>query len=453
MYRVKEMSATDGLPASTKKPLPRFPTFVDFIRGRMKWLYYHSTVQKLEGYHFGILCCAVASAVVMVINLILTIWALKHYEVQDGLGTIRDGSCSEVKKIAMWTHLGINILSTLLLGASNYTMQCLSSPTCEDINKAHSRRVWLDIGTPSVRNLLSIPRTRMLLWWLLAISSAPLHLIYNSAIFTTMSAREYNAFLVQLNFLNGAPFNISAFSTFSTFSGEESDFDVISGTLNQVETIAHALQDGQSSLQKLANKDCIGTYAAEFVSSHANVLAVASNPNGDPRLDPNRDEDSILQVWWSPDQGTSDDFPWFCGDKPCDTKMIAEAATWKLVGWNVHYCLSQVVEEHCKVQFSGAIMVVVLVCNLCKMIVMGYIALERPSEPLVTVGDAIASFLNQPDVTTIGNCMAGKDQFENVNISSPALSNWSERITRYDLRTSYWFRAVSMRRWILLLVL
>ena len=451
------MSDILGLPTSTNKPLPRYPISLDPIRRCTKWLYYHPRIQKVQGYHFGILCCAVASAVVMVINLTLTVWASKHYGLQEGLGTILDGKCSETKKLAMWIHLGINVLSTLLLGASNYTMQCLSSPTREDINRAHSQNLWLNIGTPSIRNLLRISRSRMVLWWLVAISSVPLHLMYNSAVFTTLSTREYNAFLVQRDFLTGAPFDISHFSRFSPRIGVN-DTNRVSGSLNQVEKIAHTLQDDQRSLQKLANRDCIRTYAAEFVSSHANVLLVPSNL--EPRLFGNS---SISDVWWSQSEGATSVSPWFCGGGSCDANSIAEEATWEFCGYEnggclrIEYCLSQTVEEHCKLQFSRAIMMVVIVCNLCKMIIMGYVAWKRPLEPLVTVGDAIASFLDEPDLTTMGSCLSGKDQFEETSSSAQAggraLRNWGQGIMRCDLGASYWFRAVSIRRWTLFVIL
>ena len=284
------MSAVLELPTSTNKPLPRYPTSFDRIRRCTKWLYYHPSIQTVQGYHFGIQFCAVASAVVLVMNLTLTIWASKRYGLEEGLGTLLDGKCSETKKFAMWTHVGINVLSTLLLGASNYTMQCLSSPTREDINRAHSQNLWLNIGTPSIRDLLGISRSRMVLWWLVAISSIPLHLLYNSAVFTTLSTREYNAIIVQRDFHTGAPFDISHFSMFSPRIGVN-DTKRVSGSLNQVEKIAHTLQDDQRSLQKLANRDCIRTYAAEFVSSHANVLVVSS----DSELQPLRNN-SILDV-------------------------------------------------------------------------------------------------------------------------------------------------------------
>lgn len=376
----------------------------------------------------------------MVVNLTLTIWASRHYGVQDGLGTIREGSCSETKNLAMWIHLGINVLSTLLLGASNYTMQCLASPTREDINRAHGQSVWLDIGTPSIRNLLRISRSRISLWWLVAISSVPLHLMYNSAVFTTLSAQEYNVFSVTPNFLTGAPFNISNINLGS---------ELISASLDSLEIIAHTLQDKKSSLQNLASEDCIGTYAAGFVSSRANVLVVSSfNSNA---------SNSIQSVWSSQINGASDTSPWFCLNEPCNSNNTSNVATQGLQETDVDFCLSETVEEHCRVQFSGAIMALVIVCNLCKMLVMGYISWKRPTEPLVTVGDAVASFLDQPDLTTIGNCLAGKERFERANPSGPiggrSLGNWGQVTMRCNFEASYWFRAVSMKRWTLLSIL
>lgn len=127
----------------------------------------------------------------------------------DSLGTLHDGSCKKASRLSFWIHLMINILSTTLLGASNYTMQCLSSPTRKEIDKAHSQGVWLDIGVPSVRNLWRIAKVRVILWWFLAISSIPLHLFYNSAVFSTIRARMFTASLVSIDFLDGAQFNVT----------------------------------------------------------------------------------------------------------------------------------------------------------------------------------------------------------------------------------------------------
>ena len=44
-------------------------------------------------------------------------------------------------------HLGFNVLLTILLGASNYTKQCLSLLIQKDINEAHRQDLSLNIST------------------------------------------------------------------------------------------------------------------------------------------------------------------------------------------------------------------------------------------------------------------------------------------------------------------
>jgi len=96
---------------------------------------------------------------------------------EGGTGTLYSGSCDKSRKIGLWLHLGINALSTLLLSGSNYTQQCLSAPTRSEIDAAHARRKWMDIGVPSVRNLFMIKAERMLLWIAIGITRVPLHLL------------------------------------------------------------------------------------------------------------------------------------------------------------------------------------------------------------------------------------------------------------------------------------
>ena len=117
-------------------------------------------------------------ATVLMFNLILTVWASAHFKVTDGIGTLYRGDCQKVSKLDTFLHLLINIFSSLILGASNYTMQVLSSPTRHDIDNAHRIGKWLDIGIPSVRNLWRIQKGKALLWWLLGLSSIPMHFLY-----------------------------------------------------------------------------------------------------------------------------------------------------------------------------------------------------------------------------------------------------------------------------------
>ena len=74
-----------------------------------------------------------------------------------------------------WVHIGINVMGTLLLGASNYTMQCLSAPTRKEVDAAHANGRYLDIGLPSLKNLNGWKKK--LVFFLLIMSSLPLHFL------------------------------------------------------------------------------------------------------------------------------------------------------------------------------------------------------------------------------------------------------------------------------------
>ena len=394
-------------------------------------------------------------------NVVVTIWATQTYGVQDGLGTIQEGSCSETKNLGFWLHFMINVLSTALLGASNYSMQCLSSPTRFDIDKAHSENTWMDIGIASVRNLSKIPASRISLWWLLALSSMPLHLLFNSAVFSTLLTRNYDVTVVTNDFMHAATLN---------HTGKQEFASLIS---------FQAIQDNLSTIQRLEPKACLEAYAVSFVSDRSQVVLVASQDSTNQEFVLyNETITSNLNSGWN---GAYD---WICETTPggnqkmCDLRQAAANVSSTLFHtWNIQYCLSQRVEEHCLLQFSPTIMVIVIMCNLVKMTVMMWIAWRQDWEPLVTLGDAIASFLDDPDPTTKGNCLAGKNRFddnENLRLIAPDDNekpitapeqiwsggtgeeevdtdeiDWDSRPTRWAPKRRYWFKSATVGHWIL----
>jgi hypothetical protein len=140
-----------------------------------------STVSQHPRWITGVYACARLGACVFLINVI-------SISVAAGLstkyGTISElskskviyrGSCSAVKKWDVAVHLIINVLSTSILGASNYCMQSLVAPTREEIDVCHAKGEWLDIGTASWRNLFKIGRLRVGLWIILMITATPFH--------------------------------------------------------------------------------------------------------------------------------------------------------------------------------------------------------------------------------------------------------------------------------------
>ena len=360
--------------ADLNKALPKPPSRTHFIRHNLVSRHYYR-LRKLQGYHFGVLLCAVVAAVVLIINVILTIWTVVSSGIYDGLGTLQDGSCKRTTSLTFWVHLAINVLSTLLLGASNYTMQCLSSPTRSEVDKAHSQGIWLDIGVPSIRNLRRLSTSRIVLWWLLAISSIPLHLLYNSAVFSTLSTQQFSVFLVTSEFLDGASFNVSA--AISGTSGS-STMQALQDTL-QVD-----LQDYKTnhSFVKLESKECVDTYSAPIISTNSDLILISDYPDASNSL-----------VWYGQDASSSlvNGAPWsvFCYLKLCDaTQAVINPEslsfyTSEIYGFpqynvdgttsgllSIDYCLSKRVREHCKLQFSLTIMIVVIVCNIIKTICM-----------------------------------------------------------------------------------
>ncbi len=115
--------------------------------------------------------------VIMVINLALTVVAFSRLRAQDGVGVIYEGDCTTVANLDQWLHLLIDLLSTGMLSASNYCMQLQAAPTRANINSAHKRNKWLDIGVPSLRNFVYIGGWRRFSWLLLVFSSVPIHLM------------------------------------------------------------------------------------------------------------------------------------------------------------------------------------------------------------------------------------------------------------------------------------
>lgn len=112
---------------------------------------------------------------VLILNVAALAYAASRSRNFLGNATISNGSCVTSKRVSCGLHMLINILSTLLLGASNQAAQYVGSPTRAEVDAAHRKSPWVDIGIPSLRNLRSISGVRVILWFILMCSSFPLH--------------------------------------------------------------------------------------------------------------------------------------------------------------------------------------------------------------------------------------------------------------------------------------
>jgi hypothetical protein len=131
--------------------------------------------QHFQGWRSCILSGTILCLVVFSVNLILTIIATFSQKDQPGYRKVLyKGNCTKVQRLNAGGHVIISILSTCLLSASNYTMQCLSAPTRKEVDEAHAQCQLLEIGVMSIRNLRFKKKITVIMWAILCVSSLPL---------------------------------------------------------------------------------------------------------------------------------------------------------------------------------------------------------------------------------------------------------------------------------------
>lgn len=130
----------------------------------------------------GVLISAFSASTILFLNIVLTVIAVSlsypKFRSRDfSSAVLYRGNCAISENWARGLHLLINILGTIMLAASNYCMQCLSSPSRQNVDNAHAQRKWLNIGVSSIKNLRFVGRRRLTLWMGLLVSSLPIHLL------------------------------------------------------------------------------------------------------------------------------------------------------------------------------------------------------------------------------------------------------------------------------------
>lgn len=93
------------------------------------------------------------------------------------------GECRTSNNLNLFLQLVINIFSTCVLASSNFFMQIVSSPTRNEIDRAHRSLHSLEIGVSSFKNLGSLSWFKILAWAALFLTSVPIHLLFNSVIY------------------------------------------------------------------------------------------------------------------------------------------------------------------------------------------------------------------------------------------------------------------------------
>lgn len=115
---------------------------------------------------------------------------------KDGLGVLFVGGCARVERINTILAIPLNDIATVLVATSNYVMQCLSVSSRKEVDEAHAAGSYLNIGIPSVHNLLQKPSWNSFLWPALVLTTVLNHLLFNSAFFGALQANNYGVAVV-----------------------------------------------------------------------------------------------------------------------------------------------------------------------------------------------------------------------------------------------------------------
>jgi hypothetical protein len=220
--------------------------------------------QSLQGWRLGVLLASALASFVLLINCIAAIAIHIAYGTHDGVSTAFEGDCDIVNRWSVGLHIVINILSSALLSASNYTMQVLNAPTRSECDKAHARGHWLDIGITSLHNFTRITWPRRVLWLLLGVSSVPIHLFYNSAAFKTLGANEYNAVVALPLYLQ------------DDFLPDENEWYGMEWGAQDPWVLRREYQSRRLDFVNLTTAECVDIYAVDFVTGHSDVIAVVT---------------------------------------------------------------------------------------------------------------------------------------------------------------------------------
>ena len=422
--------------------------------------------RRFSGWRAGLVLAISADAVVVLLTLVLTFTAAFGFQRDGDDAILVNQGCGGTKHWSVWLHLLINILSTIMLSTSSYTMQCLGSPTRSEINIAHAEGKWLNIGVPSLSNLFRVKKTRRILYIGLVVTSLPLHLLANSIVYETQGANSYLVSVVDPKFVSTPLSDLHTGYAYHV-TGFDSPENVIRG--NQTEGSPHnsislgwnfteTLKNLVPTMDHLDNRQCIEAYSDPFSPTRGNVIAVASqnfiNVNNTNYIN----QLYYQSVDFCPDCQTyrnwSNPSAWTCAftspskNTPvisCNAQAAAsQADSFSIEDIDIGYCLSEKVAEHCQLRASIPLMVVVVICAFVKTLLIFLVLKTMPTEILATIGDAIASFLNSPESRTEGACLLTRGDVQNHRWTPGAHfpKHWTP-----DSSTAIWARGPRIFVW------
>ena len=284
--------------------------------------------------------------------------------------------------------------------------------------------------------------------------------------YTSLAANDFEVVIVTKGYFQRGDFsNMTEAQVKNNITGEKPGDNGYQPGLNGnllFESMLKGYNPSRERYEDLTPANCTKLYNTDFVSSWGNLFLISKNSSS------SRDSKGILShdTVYSSSPSSSH---WMCAFNKSDevqvredrvpicnpNKLVADVASghpWLVTtsygeAVEISGCLSEKRQENCKVQFLLEIMIVVICCNLVKACCMS-MAVVRSREPtLVTLGDAVDSFLRIPDSTTVGMCFADRQfivwEWKYGRRIRPGDSEqWKQKGVKR------WWTCVSKTRWI-----
>ena len=466
--------------------------------------------------------------------------------------TFHAGNCDSASRLNLLLHLVINIISTGIIASSNFFIQVLNAPSRAEVDAAHAKHKILRIGVQSTRNLFYVSWFKVVSAGVFILSSVPIHLLFNSAVFETeVQRRDWQMILAAESFLHNGAYAVPG--AYLAPSGFWPAYPISDRELGEIRRFADIGRDGYggavnlteyrnasspvvrnitraagtaSGWARLDPSTCRQQYiSCEPRSRYGNVVVVLNTRGESNTTGWTRDEvfadmtDADAEfwdgmgvsatapnsLWWSgqcavekdptadadecsntcgefiggssdyygdvtefrPSVGSTDlnwtisnshpmeirsnftgpSFPWTRNA----TLALQHRTGFGFAAFgkvDVRYCLAEEIADQCRVGVSGIILLAVTLCAALKTAQCFVVLLRLREDPLVTPGDAVASFLVDPDTESRDMCAVGSPEYiawRSKKKENPVALHGPRRWTRSP---RFLWSAIPMRTWL-----
>lgn len=255
-------------------------------------------------------------------------------------------------------------------------------------------------------------------------------LSFNAVFFTSSQTNQYAVAVASSSIFTNTTFQPTEANSspdlFEQYSakceGKACSFDI-----RNVSTVIELIQNAtntSSSTQyvRMEPVECLQNYSSGFMRNYGDVLVVSSRSDAKSPVLWTRYPQTYLDI--GTENTNEDPFRWVCHDAIisnrtendfCSQKLARSdwknRGNWTVYGFPVDHCLARVAPTTCQLQYNVWLMCAIVIFGFIKTIVIAALVfLPISGHALRTIGDAIASYLEEEDPTTKDMCLVTSKQ-------------------------------------------